>query len=320
LRFVLAPLWAGLAAALSLAVPVAAAFLLPMGAARLGRSALESRRPFEGFLLGALTVPAAALLGLLLAPTGAMLAPLVVIAAIALPAMALYAGARDGRRRDRLYLLVASASGIGGLAILLGFAVGTGVDPGEALAARWNAFVPEMIAFYKTTGQSEATIAAAGRFTDLVGLALSKALPGLVLAMAFLHAALVVYPLGIFAGLPACALRETSFARFTTPLAAAALFVPAGLLAALGEGQARIVAVDVLLPLAVLFFLRGLAIIRALLDRGRAGIVGRALVYATIFFMPFPLLLALGGLFDEFLDIRGRLERAAAARKEKNGL
>jgi hypothetical protein len=25
--------------------------------------------------------------------------------------------------------------------------------------------------------------------------------------------------------------------------------------------------------------------------------------------MPFPVILALGGLFDEFLDIRGRLER-----------
>jgi hypothetical protein len=290
-----------------------------MGAARLGRSALESRRPFEGFLLGALAVPAAILLGLLLASGGALLAPLVAIAGIALPAMGLYAGAREGRRRDRLHLLVACLTGIGALAILLGFAAGTGADPGEALAARWKAFVPEMIAFYRSSGQSEATIAAAGRFTDLVGLVLGKTLPGLVLAIAFLHAALVVYPLGVFAGLPACAITQTPFARFTTPFAAAALFVPAGLLAALGSGAARAVAVDVLLPLAVLFFLRGLAIIRALLDRGRAGIVGRALVYATIFFMPFPLLLALGGLFDEFLDIRGRLERAAA-RKDNGGL
>jgi hypothetical protein len=292
-----------------------------MGAARLGRTALETTHPAGGFLLGALTVPAAMLLGLLVAPAGAFFAPLLVLAAIALPGMALYAGARDGRRRDRLYLLVACLAGIGGLAILLGFAVGTGTDPGASLATRWNAFVPEMIAFYRSSGQSEATIAAAGRLTDLVGLALSRTLPGLVLALAFLHAALVVYPLGIFAGLPGCAVTEQPFARFTTPLAAAALFVPAGLVAALGSGTARAVAVDVLLPLAVLFFLRGLAIIRALLDRGRAGIVGRVLVYATIFFMPFfSLLLALGGLLDEFVDIRGRLERAAAARKDSDGL
>jgi hypothetical protein len=61
-----------------------------------------------------------------------------------------------------------------------------------------------------------------------------------------------------------------------------------------------------------LFFLRGLAIIRALLDRGRTGLVGRALVYMLVFQMPFPLLLALSGLLDEFVDVRTRLEKRGA--------
>jgi hypothetical protein len=85
--------------------------------------------------------------------------------------------------------------------------------------------------------------------------------------------------------------------------------VPAGLLAAVGGASLRRPAVDLLLPLGVLFFLRGLAIIRALLDRGRAGLVGRALVYVLVFQMPFPLLLALSGLFDEFVDVRTWLEK-----------
>jgi hypothetical protein len=52
-----------------------------------------------------------------------------------------------------------------------------------------------------------------------------------------------------------------------------------------------------------------MAIIRALLDRGRVGLLIRAPVYVLAVQMPIPVLVAIGGLLDEFLDFRGRIPR-----------
>src|SRR5204863_397679 len=79
--------------------------------------------------------------------------------------------------------------------------------------------------------------------------AIGKWLPGLVLAGCVLHAALVVYAFGGAAPLEEGEMSATPFSRFATPLAAAALFVPAGLVAAVGPPEAAPAAVDVLLPL-----------------------------------------------------------------------
>lgn len=291
------------------AAPPFGLVLAPHAAARLGRAALKSQRLATGFALPALTVPIALLLGALLVPEGAIVAAILAIALVALPAVALFAAARDGRRRDDVLLVVFALTGIGGLAALLGMSVATGRDPGTVLASRWAALVPEMLANYRSTGWSEASVATVARLLEFCRVLVEEQLAGLVLAAAVLHAALVVYGFARGSGLAEADWSEASFSRFRTPLAAAAAFVPAGLLAAVGGAELRRPAVDLLLPLGVLFFLRGLAIIRALLDRGRAGLVGRALVYVLVFQMPFPLLLALSGLFDEFVDVRTRLEK-----------
>jgi len=245
----------------------------------------------------------------LLVPEGALVAAVLAITLVALPAVALFAAARDGRRRDDVLLVVFALTGIGALAALLGVSVATGRDPGFLLASRWAALVPEMLANYRTSGWSESSLATVARLFEFGRVLVEEQLAGLVLAAAVLHAALVVYGFARGAGLAEADWSEASFSRFRTPLAAAAAFVPAGLLAGVGGAELRRPAVDLLLPLGVLFFLRGLAIIRALLDRGRAGLVGRALVYVLVFQMPFPLLLALSGLFDEFVDVRTRLEK-----------
>ncbi|HYN41729.1 MAG TPA: DUF2232 domain-containing protein, partial [Thermoanaerobaculia bacterium] len=134
-------------------------------------------------------------------------------------------------------------------------------------------------------------------------------LPGLVLAFCAMHAALLVYAFGRRAGLEEAPLAPGSFATFRTPLAAAAAFIPAGAIAALADGLAVRAAVTLLIPLGVLFFLRGMAIIRALLDRGRVGLLIRAPVYVLAVQMPIPVVVAIGGLLDEFLDFRGRFLR-----------
>jgi hypothetical protein len=294
---------------LTAAAPPFGLVLAPHAAARLGRAALESQRLATGFILPALSVPIALLLGALLVPEGALVAAVLAITLVALPAVALFAAARDGRRRDDVLLVVFALTGIGGLAALLGVSVATGRDPGFLLASRWAALVPEMLANYRTSGWSESSLATVARLFEFGRVLVEEQLAGLVLAAAVLHAALVVYGFARGAGLAEADWSEASFSRFRTPLGAGAAFVPAGLLAGVGGAELRRPAVDLLLPLGVLFFLRGLAIIRALLDRGRAGLVGRALVYVLVFQMPFPLLLALSGLFDEFVDVRTRLEK-----------
>jgi hypothetical protein len=314
-RLVLAPFWAGLGAALSAAVPPAGILLVPLGAARLGRSVLDARVP-DAFAMAALSVPVALVLGRLVAPAGILAAPLLAAAFIALPALALLAGARGGRRRDALFLLVFAATGIGALAIVLAFAVSTGRDPGAWLAARFEDRIPEMIGFYRTAGWEESSIEAAARVFRAASNLLGEQLPGLALAGSMLFAAFLVYPLGRLWGVDRADLTEVSFGRFSTPLVAAALFVPAGLLAALGPEELRRPALDVLIPLGVLFFLRGLAIIRALLDRGRVNPFLRAFIYVVVFQGPLILVLALGGLLDEFVDLRSRVERWAARKDD----
>ena len=290
-------------------VPPFGAFLLPFAAGRLGVAVLSTERLAWGFLLPACAPPIALLLGAVLAPGASGPAFVIAVAFVSLPAVALFTAGQGGFRRDRVLLVVFSVTGIGALAALLGMDAATGIDPGEAVAARWALAVPDMLAYYRSAGWSESSIATVARLLEIVRVTLRDQLPGLVLALAMAHAALVVYGFARASGIAGAEWDEPSFSRFRTPLAAAALFVPAGLLAALGGPDLRRPAVDVLMPLTVLFFLRGLAIIRALLDRGRAGLIGRALVYALVFQMPFPFLLALGGLFDEFVDIRARLDR-----------
>ncbi len=312
-RLLLAPLWAGLGAVLSVAVPPAGLLLVPFGAARLGRSAIEAATEVEAFFMVALAAPVAFLLAALVSPGGAAASALLGTSLFALPALALLAGARDGRRRDALFLVVAATSGIGLLAVLLGFSL-AGTDPGPWLAARLTEKVPEIAAYYRSSGWEESAVEGALRIIRIAGDFLAAQLPGLTLSAAVLFAAFLVYPLGRLWNVAACAVTEPSFARFGTPLAAAVAFIPAGLAAAVAPGPARQAAIDLLLPLLTLFFLRGLAIIRALLDRGRAGPVLRALVYVVVLQVPLPFALALGGLLDEFLDVRGRVDRWSASR------
>lgn len=255
----------------------------------------------------------------MLAPGAAGPAFVLAAAFVSLPAAALFVTGQGGLRRDRALLVVFAVTGIGALGALVGLDVATGRDPGELAAARWAAAVPEMLDLYRTAGWGESSVTAAARLFEILRLALRDQLPGLVLALAMAHAALVVYGFARASGIAAADWDDPSFSRFRTPLAAAALFVPAGLLAAVAPPDLRRPAVDLLLPLGVLFFLRGLAIIRALLDKGRAGLLGRALVYALVFQIPFPLLLALGGLFDEFVDVRARLDRMSPPGDGTNG-
>lgn len=310
-RAVAAPVWAGLAAALTTVVPLAAPFLLPVAAARLTRALLEmASAPLA--LGAAAAVPAAAfVLAAVLSTKISWIAAVVSCAFIALPALGFAAAARDGRRYDRVYLVGACLTGVGVLSLLLGVEVGAGVDAARWLSDRIGAVLPEVLDTYRKGGASEATLEGAAQGLRYVRTAIEAALPGLALAGAVIYAAVVAYPLGNAAGLKTAAVAQPEFPRFSTPLGATVLFVPAGLLLALGGPGERPLALSLLAPLVALFFLRGLAILRALLDRARSGILARALAYGFVTLMPVPLVLALGGLFDEFIDFRARMAKAS---------
>jgi len=267
------------------------------------------RSPAAAFPLAAAVLPFATAFGLLGGGAGAVLAAVCALSFVALPALGLVAGATPGRRREELAWLSAALAGIGTLGAVLAFTLAEGADPGALLAGRLDALRPELIDFYRKAGWSEETLAATGAAFDRMRDLVAWQLPGLVLSACVLHGALLVYAFGRRAGLEEAPLAPGSFATFRTPLAAAAAFVPAGALAALAGETASRAATTVLIPLGVLFFLRGMAIIRALLDRGRVGLLIRAPVYVLAVQMPIPVLVAIGGLLDEFLDFRGRFPR-----------
>lgn len=305
----LAPLLAGLSAAIAVVLPPAAPYLLPSAAARLARAGREMGNPAAALPLAAAVLPFATAFGLLGGGGGALLAAFVAVAFVALPALGLVSGATAGRRREELVWLSAALSGLGSLGAILAFTFAEGTDPGAAFAAGLDALRPELIEFYRKAGWTEETLAATGAAFDRMRDLVVWHLTGLVLSGCVLHAALLVYAFGRRAGLEETPVEPGSFATFRTPFVAAVAFVPAGALAALAGGALSRAAVTVLIPLGVLFFLRGMAIIRALLDRGRAGLLIRAPVYVLAVQMPIPVLVAIGGLLDEFLDFRGRFPR-----------
>ncbi len=311
----LAPLLAGLSAAVSVVLPPAAPYLLPSAAARLARAGREMGSPAAALPLAAAVLPFATAFGFLGGGAGALLAAVGAFAFVVLPALGLVAGATGGRSREELAWLSAALSGLGALGAILAFTIAEGADPGAVLAGGLDAMRPDLIGFYRKAGWTEETLVATGMAFDRTRDLFAWYLPGLVLAGCVLHGALLVYAFGRRAGLEEAPIAPGSFATFRTPFAAAAAFVPAGALAALAGGGASRAAVTVLIPLGVLFFLRGMAIIRALLDRGRAGLLIRAPVYVLAVQMPIPVLVAIGGLLDEFLDFRGRFPR----KEERDG-
>ncbi len=296
------------------AAPPFGVFLLPFAAGRLGVAALTTERIAWGFLLPACAPPLALVLGAILAPGAAGPAFVIATAFVSLPAAALYVTGQGGLRRDRALLVVFAVTGIGALAALVGADVATGRDPGEVAAARWAAAVPEMLGYYRSSGWGESSVATVARLFEILRVILRDQLPGIVLAIAMGHAALVVYGFARASGiagrrlggallqpLPHAARRRGPVRPGRPPRRRSAVRTCAG----------RPWTSCCRSPSC--FFCAGLAIIRALLDRGRAGLLGRALVYALVFQMPFPFLLALGGLFDEFVDVRARLDRVPPA-------
>ena len=191
-----------------------------------------------------------------------------------------------------------------------------GRDPGPWLAARFDEKVPEILAFYRTSGWEESAVEAAGRIFHMMASAFSEQLPGLVLAAAVLFGGVVVY-----------SLRPALGGRVPRPRGAVvrALPDPPRRRRGLHPGRSRRGPRGGSRPPGGrgrdpsprrLVFSAGPRHNPRSSRPGRAGLFLRALVWVVVFQMPLPLVLALGGILDEFLDVRGRVERWAAARRD----
>ncbi len=304
----IAPLLSSVGVAVSAASPLFAFALLPWTAARLSRTLFLAGKEAVVLALAVLTVLLSTLFLYLVFGTAAFLvAPPLAIAATVLPALALLVGARHALRRDRLHLLVSAVTAVGVLSIVLGATLAAGRDPGGVVASWLDGIRPELVSYHRNLGFTGSALESVGTVLDGMRWAFSEHLLGLCLAGSVLYAAIVVYPFGALATLDTKELAAYPFSEFQTPTAVAVLFVPAGVLAALVRDR---LAIDVLMVLLVLFFFRGLAILAAFLSWIKAGVFFRAVLYVFVFQVPVPIVVALGGLFDEFFDFRSRMDNS----------
>ncbi len=284
---------------LALVISPLAPLILPLAAARVTRSVrILAPRPGGAGVVAAFALPMAYLLGAITSGSAATL--VVALVFVLAPAAAL--SAESLIPRDRLALLVSAQAALAALGILLFSLVVLDVDPGLAYAVQNDALTKDSLALMRASGWAEVNIDALQQVFRLQARLVSVAFPGLVVAFLAAYGPLLVYAFERFwAAEPR---PVDGFPAFRTPFFLAVAFVPAGAVFALGAESAGMAALNVLVPLAVLFFVRGLAIIRALLDRARLGVVWRALAY--LFAFQASPLVTLGGLLDEFLDFRSR--------------
>lgn len=137
--------------------------------------------------------------------------------------------------------------------------------------------------------------------------------PGLA-AMLWILLAAVAFFLGLRLGRSGDS--GDDFSAFRLPPHLAALFVLSGAAAALWRGEARRVALDVLGPLLVLYFLAGLSIIAFFARRWLRTRFFRVALYAAAFVFPFSAATAGFGLFDWYFNVRRRAEKQGDGRIE----
>ena len=227
-----------------------------------------------------------------------------------------------------LHLATAGACGLaGGLArrrppsaVFLGLAVwgaaGGGLlwslapDADREVRTRFDQMSAASMASLKQSGADPEALKTWQASADVVRAAIVRYAPGF-LAGLWVGVAAVAFYLG-----RRLAFRDAEgggFARFRLPPGLAAVFVLAGAAAALWP-SVRPLAVDVLAPVLVLYFLGGLSIIAYFARRWfRTGIL-RAATYAMASWFPFSAGTAVLGLFDWYFDFRKRAERQGIGR------
>jgi hypothetical protein len=307
----LAAMLCGLAVAVLALFPAALPLAVPLLAIPAVRVAHRLGAPAALVVAVAGALAAAGLGASAAGPFGALTVGALAFLAIALPCAAA-AWIRRGADPSAALLALAVAGVVGVAAAAL-------LPPGRyaevtAEVARLfdQSLTPGTLEKYRAAGMKESEVEQARRVLELLRAFFVGAWPGFLSGVWVLGAAVATYA-GARTARPAPSAEITRFERLQLPAACALLFVLAGAAAALRPGPARLVAGNLLPPLAALYFLAGLSIICGFARRWFRVAALRAGLYLLASYPPMCLAVTLLGLFDWYADFRKIGEGASKA-------
>ncbi|HEY2797718.1 MAG TPA: DUF2232 domain-containing protein [Thermoanaerobaculia bacterium] len=301
-------------AALTAAACFSAIFLIPLvGALGVAFAAVPTVRLAHrrGFLTGALACSLAAAVVFGVAWAIGDLAESVVMAllaeAVTLLPTAAVAFLRAGSDPSRCYLgVVLAGCGILG-ALFAASAGGPGPSISAEAVASFDRMTPAVVDSYSKSGADAATVASVRAMLAGAKDLASRYLWGVFGALWVLAAAMAFYG-GAAGARPSATAETVRFSELRVPPLAAGLFVASGSVFAVGAGELRRAAGNLLLPLLALYFVAGLSIICHFLRRWVRARFLRAGLYVLAGYFPINVAVALMGLFDWYVDFRRRGE------------
>ena len=310
-------------AALSAAGCFSAIFLVPLigplgvAFASVPTVRLAHRR---GFLAGALAcaLAAAVVFGVTWAigDLAESIAMTLLAGAVTVLPTASVAFLRAGSDPSRCYLGIVLA----GCAVLGALFAAAANGPGPSLSseavASFDRMTPTVVDSYSKSGADAATVASVRAMLAGAKELASRYLWGIFGALWVLGAAVAFYG-GAYGARPSTTAAAVQYSELRVPPLAASLFVASGALFAVGAGELRRAAGNLLLPLVALYFVAGLSIICHFLRRWVRARFLRAGLYVLAGYFPINVAVALMGLFDWYVDFRRRGEGARGAADPK---
>ncbi len=214
---------------------------------------------------------------------------------------------RAGADPSRCYLglCVAGCAFLG--AAFAAAAGGSGPPVAAEVSASFDHLIPAVVDSYARSGADGETVARM-RVTLEAARDFARAyLWGILGALWILGGAVAFYA-GARSARPVPTADAARFERLRVPAAGAGLFVAAGAAFALLAGKGRQLAGNLLLPLLALYFAAGLSIICHFFRRWFRVRILRGGLYVLAAYFPINIGVALLGLFDWYVDFRGRGE------------
>ncbi|MGH9367701.1 MAG: DUF2232 domain-containing protein [Thermoanaerobaculia bacterium] len=290
-----------------LAMPLVGALAFPFAAVPLVR--VTHRLGLGPGMVGT-GLAAALLFGVALASAGVREAAGVALAAAVVTGLpALLAGrVRRGGEASRAFLLLGLIGGLLCAGILLALPAAGAPPVGAQLRSTFDAMIPAALESYRrsradaaTLERVRSTLAAARDFAGTYWA-------GLVGAGWIIGSAVAFYA-GARSARPAASAETVRFEQLRLPAGGAISFVAAGAAFALTRDLPRVLAGDVLLALAALYFVAGLSIICHFARRWFRAWLLRFGLYVLAAYFPMSLGVALLGLFDWYVNFRRRGEK-----------
>jgi hypothetical protein len=179
---------------------------------------------------------------------------------------------------------------------------------GAELRAAFDAMMPAAVESYRRSQADAATIERV-RSTLLAARELAATYWAGLAGACWILASAVAFYAGARSARPSPSAEAVRFEQLRLPPGLAFCFVASGAGFALAPAPARIVAGDLLIALAALYFVAGLSIICHFARRWFRFWLARVGLYFLALYFPMSLAVALLGLFDWYVNFRRRGEK-----------